>query len=496
MKADTFYIIRKFYLCLIVVYAILREIVPLNFLISSSFVSLGILLLGGVVALLDLFTEKNLLKTKNIVILVCFCVVCIISAFVNYRYGIIDNVKTLGILFVYFFVLYPYGATRDKELFENDLVSVFKTYNVFLSIFVFLSLLMYIFNVGYTVDYLDAYSQGFSFEYARLWGLFSEANCAAVYALVGAVTSVWLSSKTHKKGYKVYWIIIAILDVLFMILAISRTAKLVFAICVFWMAFVYFWFRLSNRNKFKRILSLILIPLVATVGFYGFVKVSEFVLPRIKYVIQLTPIYDSTDWYVHKTYDALYTKVGCITVLDGLYPNERPKKVIGEDGKEIEEKPEIIELERSAEDQEFASFSRIIRWKHALEIYKSTPIIGTSARNVIPYAKVNNQSTLMATMDMIVHNSYLDILVGTGTVGMIVFCVFFVLSIAIVFRVIFKEFSFTNLMLSVAMMIVAMAGFFHEDLFFIFRLGGVILWMLLGYFALQDNGKEKGTDGL
>ena len=65
----------------------------------------------------------------------------------------------------------------------------------------------------------------------------------------------------------------------------------------------------------------------------------------------------------------------------------------------------------------------------------------------------------MATMDMIVHNSYLDILVGTGTVGIIVFGVFFILSIAIVFRVIFKEFSFTNLMLSVAMMIVAMAVF-------------------------------------
>ena len=279
MKADTFYKIRKYYLCLIVVYAILREIVPLNFLISSSFVSLGILLLGGLVALFDLFTEKNLLKTKNIAILVCFCVVCIISAFVNYRYGIIDNVKTLGILFVYFFVLYPYGATRNKELFEKDLVSVFKTYNVFLSIFIFFSLVMYVFNVGYIVDYLDAYSQGFSVEYARLWGLFSEANCAAVYALVGAATSVWLSSKTHKKGYKAYWIIIAILDVLFMILAISRTAKLVFAICVFWMVFVYLWFKLPNNNKVTRVISLIIIPIIATAGFYGFVKVSEYILP-------------------------------------------------------------------------------------------------------------------------------------------------------------------------------------------------------------------------
>ena len=60
MKTDTFYKIRKYYLCLIVVYAILREIVPLNFLISSSFVSLGILLLGGLVA----FSSRYMSFTK------------------------------------------------------------------------------------------------------------------------------------------------------------------------------------------------------------------------------------------------------------------------------------------------------------------------------------------------------------------------------------------------------------------------------------------------
>lgn len=496
MKVENFYKIRKYYLCLVVVYAILREIVPLNFLISSSFVSLGILLIGGLVALLDLLSEKNLLKTKNIYILIGFCVICIASAIINMKYGVIDNIKTLGILFVYFFVLYPYGATRDKEMFERDLITVFKVYNIALGFFVFLSLIMYVFNVGYIVDYLDAYSQGFSAIYGRLWGVFSEANCAAVYALVGSVTSAWLYTKSNKRSKRIYWLINIVFDTLFMILAISRTAKLVFAICVFWMALVYFWFKAPKGNGVKRIAVLVLAPIVASAGFYGFVKVSEFALPRVKYVIQITPIYDSTDWYVHKAYDSLYTKVGCITVLDGIYPDERPQKQIGDDGKEIKEEPVIIELERTAEDQESASYSRLIRWKHALEIYKSSPIIGVSARNVIPYAKVNNPSTLMATMDMIVHNSYLDILVGTGTIGMLVFCLFFVLSIVMVIRVTFKEFSFTNLMLSVAMMIVAMAGFFHEDLFFIFRLGGVILWMILGYFALQYNDSKKGTDEL
>lgn len=496
MKLESFYKIRKYYLCLVVVYAICREVVPFNFLISSSFVSLGILLFGGLVAMLDLFSEKNLFKTKNIYILVGFCIICAASAVINMKYGVMDNVKTLGILFVYFFVLYPYGRNRDKEMFERDLTTVFKVYNIVLGFFVFLSLIMYVFNVGYVINYLDAYSQGFSATYGRLWGVFSEANCAAVYALVGVVTSIWLYAKSDKKLNRVFWIINVVFDALFMILAISRTAKLVFAICVFWMVLVCLWFKVPNDNKNKRVVILALVPIVASAGFYGLVKLSEFALPRVKYVIQLTSIYDSTDWYVHKAYDNLYTNVGCITVLDGLYPDERPQKQFGEDGSEIKEEPVIVELERTAEDQESASYSRIIRWEHALEIFKSSPIIGVSARNVIPYAKVNNPSTVMATMDMIVHNSYLDILVGTGIVGMLIFCVFFVLSIVMVIRVTFKEFSFTNLMLSVAMMIVAMAGFFHEDLFFIFRLGGVILWMILGYFALQDSKSEKGTDEL
>ena len=193
-----------------------------------------------------MLTEKNVIHSKNIVLLLIFCVCYVVSSVLNIRYGIIENVKSLAILAIFFFSLYPYGQKRDVSLYERDFTYVFITYNAIIGVFVALSILMYMFDVGYVVDYLEASSQGFSHEFMRLWGVFTEANCAAIYTAVGFVTSVWLYGKSTKKWQKILLIILCIFDYIFIVLTISHTAQLVLSICTYWVFMCRFW--LTNKN--------------------------------------------------------------------------------------------------------------------------------------------------------------------------------------------------------------------------------------------------------
>ena len=482
-----FYKIRKIYLCLIVIYAIIREVVPLNFLISNQYVSLTVLLLGFALVVWDLFCDKNILKTKNIVWLFVFLLIYIVSSILNFKYGYFDNFKTIGILFIFFFTLYSYGNVNNSDSFENDLVVVSIIYVLIMGVFLLLGLLMYIFDIGYIVEIYDVSDQGFSSGLSRLWGVFAEANCAAVYSSVTMVLSIWLYRKTVKKYFRIILVIDIVISYLFMVLALSRTAQLVAAICVFWIAFCILWFKTTSFSKVKRLVVLIFIPAIFATAIFGSVKITEKILPYVKYGIQLAPKYENVQMKIHRGFDFIYTDVGGINILVGMSP---PNEVI--DTPEYpKEPPKVVVLDRPDDNGNDVSHGRLDRWEQSLQIYKTAPIFGVTARNVNSYARENCPNNIFAKYNINVHNSYLEVLVGTGAIGMLVFLIFFVLSIIAVVKVIFSKYSLTNILLSSAMILVATAGFFHTDLFFIFRLGGVILWMILGYFALQSGRLEK-----
>lgn len=471
-----FYKFRKFYLCLIVVYAIVREVVPLNFLISSQYVSVGVFLLGGALVLWDLFCDKNVLKSKNIGWLFAFIFIYGISTIVNAKYGIIDNIKTIGILFIFFFTLYAYGEKHDKYDFENDLVTVFLTYNLTMGIFLILGIVMYFFDIGYEVSYFDASAQGFSKEYLRLWGLFTEANCAAVYSLVVLVSACWLYKKVNRTELKILLIINITNSFLFVVLTLSNTAKLVFLICILWMVFCIEWFKCKDEHIIKRAVILLFIPCICATLLFGVIKTTEKVLPYTKHMIQAFPMYETVQKNINKGFDYLYVDIGSIPVVSGLTSN---------DDDVINDSLNVEVLERPDKNNSDITHGRMDRWKESFKIYKMSPIVGVTARDVNSFARVNCPENIFAIYGINVHNSYLEVLVSTGIVGLAAFVVFFVLSVIAVIKVVFSRYSSTNIMLSTAMILVALAGFFHTDLFFIFRLGGVILWIILGYFALQ-----------
>lgn len=466
--------LRIIYMSLLVVYAIIRECVPLNFLIQSSLVSLVVFVFGGLFILYDLLVKKVFTNTPYVICLILYILICLITSIINRKYGIVGNVKSIAILVLEFFVIYPFMINYNDEDSKKHLKTLLIVFVSFWSLCILVSVPMYYFNVGYVVNYLDACSQGFSSEYNRLWGILAEANCAAVYSVISIIACIYLAASSKKTIIKVLLSLDIIIIFSFIVLAVSRTAKVVTVLAVFYLVLYFAWYKIQKFGKLKVLVAICLAVICAGVSLLPF-KALEHGLPALKNQF-LKVVSGSAYTKAHIAYDKLYLLGGNVEVLDGLCADVE----IDVDEEEIAEV-----LEREDVNSSDISNGRMDRWKSALLVYKTAPIFGTSLRNYSEYAKDNCPNALAALYGFTVHNSYLEILVYTGIIGFLVFASFLLLS---AFRAIKgtlqkKQFVLEDYIALAFCITLAAASFFHADLFFIFRLGGVLFWLSFGYLV-------------
>jgi O-antigen ligase len=143
-------------------------------------------------------------------------------------------------------------------------------------------------------------------------------------------------------------------------------------------------------------------------------------------------------------------------------------------------------IDRTDLDKEDPSNGRFKRWKHTVQIFLHSPIYGTSPRNVAAFAKEHAPDTLMALYGIAPHNGYLDVLVGTGALGMLTMLSFLVWMVVIIIKKIFSNrrnliFAFS----AATVFIFAGAAALISDVYMVFTLGSVFFWTLMGY-AVND----------
>jgi len=450
-------------------------------LISGAIFGIAMLLI-----IASFVNDKSDLVNSYSYLLYMFLGACVISSIVNMKYGFFGNIKAIGILVIFFLVIYPFlKGDVNKEKARLPLYTFVITW----SVFVFLSIPMYYFDIGYVVISLDASSQGFSHVYNRLWGLFSEANCAAIYSMVALLTSVALLSKEKMKHNRIFLFINIPMNFTFIVLSGSRTAKLVAIIVAVWLCICFAWKKLKSNGK-KKVLQTVVLSILSVATVFSFYFTTESLLPKTKYLVQNSCIYDKMENKVHLCYDAMYLR-GNIDVITGLSSQEEKEdKTLGKKKKELEA------IKRTDAEKQDISNGRIDRWVDGFKIFVTTPVVGTSPRNTVPYAKEHVPETLMALHEYTIHNSYLEVIVSTGVLG--AFPMFFFIMLAVL-SLIKESFSHKqsdeNILLIGVAIVIGVASFFHTDIFFIFRFGGVMLWLLIGAFVNEKAGvftkKEK-----
>lgn len=484
--------VRLAYMCFVVIYMAIREVTPLQILIDNIFVSLGVFAIGFMLVLWDLFTSCNCLKGKGIDFLVLFLLICILSSVVNYKYGIGGNIKAIGAFILQYFVFYACGTGLTHEQKQKELTVLSRVITIIWGIFAYISIHMYVFNVEYVVKggSWGKTTQGFSVEYQRLWGIFQDSNYASFISLIAIFASAYLILTRKKLVTYIFGILSMLVQFSYIVLAGSRAAKILLLLSVFLVSIC--WLFKQKQNLKKTLVSTVLTAVFLVATYFGYTA-FQYILPTYKnFTSFLLP--NEVEVGVVRVYDSVYdfTKVPVIENLLVL-PDSQPKPPTSNEENPNEnledENPNAIN--RVDTNKEDLSNGRFKRWKNTLEVFMKAPIIGTSPRNVSTFAKEHAPNTLMALYGIAPHNGYLDVLVGTGLLGMAAMGGFLLVAAIELIKKIIREKSMAYIIFcSAAVLVLAGASVFISDVYMVFTLGSVFFFTLLGY-AVNGEQIEK-----
>lgn len=413
-----------------------------------SLVLWPVILLGGILLLIKLRYWKEWIRTPSIILLGLFLVSYIISMVVNIEYGYKEGIIKLVFLVFYFFILYTKRNGTTKEYIEREI----KVLGGILSLYMFVCVLISFgfMIMGYTkVETIEnGWDIGIGFLWGRLWGVFTEPNYASVFATVVIFLSFFFWKQTNNGVLKGMLIVNDVLQLLYIAFTDSRTGRVALGVGTAIFVFNYLNYRRLNSEKGKKI-KLYMVIIVPIVAFIIGGMAPKWITTLYNYAREANNEWDKT---VDRGYD------------------------LSED----------------------VSNRRFDIWCSGLEVWSTTPIVGTSYTNVLPYTQENCPDTYMINNSAeknfsSIHNEVLNILVGQGVIGLVVFLAFFFWVVSRYIKYFFKlkeNILFNNVIVSC--MAVATAGaMFLTGMFYSNSPVAIFFWIFLGDFMVQVETRVK-----
>lgn len=531
--------INTLYICFIIVYTAIREVLPLNFLIDNNFISAAIFGFGAVLIISDLIVNRKSISGKAQDLLVLFVAICVISSVINIKFGLFDNLKFIATLMIEYFILFCFAFGDTKEQISKKLDYTTATLSIVWFIVVFASVLMYFFNVDIVVmgrGIFGKTNQGFSNEFSRLWGILQDPNYAGATSVVVLFASVRFFAKNKNIILRILNFINITTQLLYIILGGSRATL----ILLFLSLAVFIGYK-AILKKEKLVIADIVKGSIMTVVSLGICIMlfigTKTAIPYIK-----TYAFPENSPLTAKA-TSIYTKLYSISgydfeladpALDNYNPDNPQKDELtnnnneettgsstneetsvpptndettstpntedttdSPDNEDDDSSPEndkhVENIGRTDLNKADISNGRFKRWKHTVEVFLNAPLFGTSPRNLAAFAKANNPETLLARFSSAPHNGYLDVLVETGLAGFCVLAALFLLvMLSVVKNFINKRYSPTRAFLIVSVITFAGIAVFISDIFMVFSINATLFWLLLGFAYNYDDHHKNG----
>lgn len=417
--------------------------------IIISLVMWPVIMCGGILLLLKIRNWKQYVTVPSLLMLAGFIVSYIISAVVNIEYGYKNGIVKLCFLVFYFFILYAKKKGTDTKDVNKEFCVLSWILTLYMCISVLISFGLMI--VGYTtVETIEnGWDIGIGFLWGRLWGIFTEPNYAAVCASVVIIMSFYLYKRYQNKKLRAFLVFNDILLLFYIAFTDSRTGRIALAVGLTIFVFNYLNYqRLYVKNKKIKLWTVIIASFL--------VAIVSFSMPK-----GITTVY-----------------------------NEIMESRVGDSGGKI--------VDRGYDLTEDVSNRRFDIWKSGMEVFSTTPLVGTSYTNILPYTLENCEDTYLVNNSAeknfsSIHNEVLNILVGQGLLGIIAFAIFLVWVVVKYVKNYFKlnieAAFFHNIMISCCLVATACAMFL-TGMFYSNSPAVVIFWICLGNFMLCVEQKE------
>lgn len=473
--AQAFFRIRYLYIVLFVIFTVLNKFVPFQFIphsvsavIYSSFAAAGAVLL-----ILDFFAGRIMFTIKYNGVMVLFFIAFAISAAVNIRYGVTDNIKTFVWMCIQVFLL----CAADHRV---DMKTHLKQFRVIADIFIAMWFAGVVVSVGqYIIQYCDAVPIPddedciVGFAMGRLFGIFTDPNVAAVCSLLAIVFALYIIVKCLKKGSKLkfYYIITIVFESIYVVLSGSRTALLISAAAIFVSALLFVKEKL-RKHDWKKILKLLAAGAISAVCAVVAVLGMSFTKTTLSYVPKLlNPL-------VLQIEKSLDISIDNSMVIEDQIDMTRP---------DVAENSDI-------------SNARFKIWRDSLKLFEKSPIVGTSPRNHLAFAEDKFEDMYIVYRQYSVHNGYLSVLIYTGILGAATILVWLVLIVKTVASYLLRkntsdEYYVPIAFFSVALLIIGISAFPMMGIFFGNSVIELLFWLILGYTLcfIRKSEPEKYT---
>ncbi len=541
LKKESLYSnVRVGYIITLIIYSLARQnITALQPYLMSDILNLLVIGVAGLIVCWDVFIFKNIWKTKYIWILAAFAGFTVISSAVGFRYGYIENIKTLANLFIQFCLLFVVGLKKERQDLEKEIRIISTVVSAIWLIAVVISLYMYFADITYEQNrYLwgetTVIPQGFVHKQKttyvmRLWGVFVDPNFASATSIALIAMSMFSIFTTKKKGLKGFHIANIVLQFLYIILSNSRMGLLSLCLSALVLCWYYAIFLFKSKKMhivIKEVLAVFLAVACAGVC-YGSAMLTKTVLPYIQYGIAYTADFveemsgekttvaeesatkaekttsekNSEEKTTEKKSDEEKTtkkksdeeKTTKKKTSEEKTTKKKSNKKKSNKKKTSSEKTtaaetttglQVNKLERGdVLKKSDVSNGRFKLWLQGLEnVFANHPVFGVGPRNYHTVANEINPKLKIST-GYSIHNSYIELLMGNGVIGTLVLILFFALCAKDIIVVRYKDPRKAKGVgfLSAGIVNFIICGMFIACLFYTLSGATVLLFTFLGY---------------
>lgn len=429
-----------------------------------SVFSLVVTALGGVVFIYRVVFLKRFIKTPNLLFLVLFLVSFVVTALINWKYGILGSAKGLAWMGLQYGLLYACDDTKDTNFYKREFHILAGVLSVYLIIGAIISYYFMITAQGGSVLY-SSESVYYGFLWGRLWGVFTEPNNAATAMCIGIFIAFYFFKVCKKIWLKIgCWCLIALYSS-YILFSDSRTALL----CLMVGSALITYLLIINpekRNRKSVVTQIVAIVLALVVGIGCFFGIH----------------------FAKKGYNLVQSSIG-------FSQNEPP------DGSTIQ-RPNL-EIGREQDLSGDFSNRRFDIWESGIEVFQTSPIFGVGFRNIVPAAEEKAPNTYIINNDQVkfesFHNMFVDVLVSQGIVGIVIFLSFVILTLIWLIHLFTRKFKkdYVYLVTLFASIIsIGVSAFVSPDVVYVNTQHAFMFWTFLGYLMHYANKRRQESKAL
>lgn len=441
---------------------------------------------GAFIILCSLLNKKVYRLDWKFILGILFIVVTIISCFISQEYGgLFNNLK--GIIWITFEVIILFLIVRnnDDEKWINRfllIIIILSTINVIISlIFTFVGYI-------YVPPLLGNNRYWCGMASGRLYGFYTDPNYGGNIAMI-TIFAMWYNFTNYKKKWKVFlYVILTLMQLIFIALSGSRTTivslLISIAVLIICLGLKYYKNQTNLAKSIKSILSAVAVCCISVFLVLGLSFTYEKAEPQILKALG-GPISDPAQLFPRQFANEVSEACGIATINDEdikytIIDSNENKTVINTNHVGLMGRDESSDI----------SNNRIDLWKSAIQIWKTSPIIGVGHNNILEYAKANFPDCKMVSMNQTTsHNILFDILASHGILGLIVFLALMILCLVSAIKTLIKiknEYYIQFSLLCAILVLIFASAMFYPEILYANTIGSVVFWYILGHLRTTE----------